>query len=184
MSKIRAVVIFIYVISIVRFWYNFVLFPMVLNPTYYIVVGLWTAVVMCVTYLFSYRIGPFRMRYVHKKLCESIVLSAVSGIVATSIGIGLYQAANYYTVTSAFFKHQRAIARQFFVFMPGSALTSILEQRIITVIFLCLSTIFSLYFVSEVLYQLKEKKAWYVYVGLASGVSIICYIMYMLLGMV
>lgn len=176
--------IFIYFMKIVRFWYDFVLFPMALNPTYYVLVGLWTGVVIGVTYLFGYRIDPFRMRYVYKKLCKAIVSSAASAIFLSSIGVGVYQAATYFAGASDFFKHQQAIADQFFSFMPGSVMSSILEQRIIAVMFLCLSSIFSLYFVSRVLYQLKEEKTWYVYAGLVAGASIMCYVIYMLLGIV
>lgn len=164
--------------QIIGWWYNFFLFQTVTNPYYYILFFLWVAIVGSFVYLFFYKLDRNRMQYLYKDIGISLIKSAGISLLAATIIIALCKYVLVLTSSSLFFKNHSNLLVILF------AISDIVEQRIITILFLSMSFFFSMHYLSLNCYQLQDDKSWTICASLVLIGSVVCYGICMKLGYV
>lgn len=176
---------FILIMRIMQWWYDRIFFPTISNPYTYGLVGLWMLIVGAMTYAFFYTIAHDRKRLMDYRLGLAAVKAAGSSLLSATIVIALYNMVLDLVVTSDSFKYQRETLAQFAIHISSQAVGfGIVEQRIMTILFLLFGLFFSMYFVSACSYYLQDDKNWKVYLGLVFMSSVVCYGICMVFGYV
>lgn len=165
-------------IQIIGWWYHFFLLPTVTNPYYYILFFVWVVIVGLFVCLFFYTHDRNRMQYLYKDIGISLIKSAGISLLAATIILALYNYVLYLTASSLFFKNHSNLFSLLF------AMSSIVERRIITGLFLLLSFFFSMHYLSVHCYQLQDDRNWTICALLVLIGSVLCYGICMKLGYV
>lgn len=176
---------FIVLMGIIRAWYNLVLWPTIVNPYTYILLILWLGLIAFVTYLFLYLKDQYRMQYMYKNIAIAVLESAGYGLLFATLAIGLYNRVLFFAAESKFFTpYKDKILNLASHVSWETSISQILEQRILTVLFLMFSSALALYFVVPCSYQLQDDKNYKKYAFFVCASSIVCYFVCMFLGYV
>lgn len=177
---------FLFVLRIIQRWYYTIFFPIMMNPYTYLMLLLWMIVAGATTYLFLYVVDRDRMQYMYKNLGIAMVQAAALGLLAATMVISLYNLSVALTVDSDFFSsYQKTQAQQLATHMPWqTGISELIEQRILTILFLLCSTQLSLQFVGAQVYYLQDDDIRNKYFGLLVLGAGICYLICVFLGYV
>ncbi|MBI2353120.1 hypothetical protein HYV11_02670 [Candidatus Dependentiae bacterium] len=176
--------LFIYIVDIFKWWYEFIIFGVLKNPFLCCFVLMWTMSVLLFTYLFFYLIAYNRFHYLLKSIWWAIVQSSVLSLFMATFVVAFYNVTMFFIVTSDFFKHYHEPLMKLLTHGPEGAVSLLHEQQMIGLLFLFFGIFFSFYFVSSISYHLKYEKNSYLFIGFVVLISLLCYGVCMSLGYV
>lgn len=179
------IMLFIVFMNILHAWYNVILWPMIMNFYTYILLVLWIWLVAFTTYAFLYVKDQYRMQYIYKNIMVGVLKAAGYGLLFATLAIGLYDRVLLFAAYSKFFTPYQDKILDLTVYVSSRIpVNLILQQRVVTILFLLFSSALTLYFVGSCSCQLEDDKNYQWYAGLIWVSSIICYLICMLLGYV
>ena len=176
---------FIYIMRWIKWWYHRVVFPTMTTPFTYALLLLWMLIIATITYLFFAKIDRHRMQYMYKNAAVAICKSAGFGLLMATMFIALYNLALNLTASSEFFRFYEAGTMELATHMPWqTAISNLMERRILIVLFLMFGSALSLNFVASCCYQLEDDKNWWIYAASVATGSVVCYLLCMAAGYV
>lgn len=163
--------IFVFVMNIARWWYTYMLFPLLFNPVFYKIVAMLIISMSVMTFSFLYHIDKNRLVQFQKKVGIAIIKSYLLGFLASTILVSLIGSTLTYMVQSDFFIRQRgSLMNYLLALMPEYSFESL------ALFFLISSQYFVIESVSEISYHLQDSKKWWIFFGLSTCVSFLCYV--------
>jgi len=177
--------VFLYLMLWLRWWYDQIVFPALLNPYTYILLSLWIMIIALVSYLFLSKKDSYRMHDLYKPVGRAILESAGCGFLMTTMFIALYNMAVSLTAQSDFFRVYRFGIVSLATHMPGlTVLSAIMERRIDTILFLFFSSMICIQFVTASSFLFEDERNRHSYMAFIALGSIVTYVICMVLGYV